>query len=139
MNWEILSYIFAIALTFSAVVSPIITAKINNKHQLEINKQNNEFQIKLKDLELNFPARDKAFDIYLECLSKYLNHPSSSNLYNYQVSMAKASMYSSKNVRGSLETIDYFINEKNDLQKVSKLISNDLSSSMYKENIKKST
>lgn len=138
MNFEALSYIFAIALSLSAVASPIITAIINNNHQLEVNKQNNKLQLQLKDLELYFPAKNEAIDNYLQCLSNYLNFPNDTNLYNYQVSMAKVSMYVSGGIKNAISSIDMFINEKN-LKKASELISDYLSSELYKENIKKST
>ena len=138
MDFEKLSLILAVALGVSSIISPVITTLLNCIYQYFANKQDNDFKIKLKNLELYFPAKNQAIDNYLDCLSKYLSHQTDTNFYNYQVSMAKVSMYVSSEIKNAISSIDLFINEKN-FKKASELISDSLSPELYKENIKKAT
>lgn len=59
INWETLSYIFAIAITLAALASPIVTAIINNIYQT---KRENIINYEL--------AKRKALENYVEIASK---------------------------------------------------------------------
>lgn len=129
---ETLSYIVAIALGLSAVISPIVTTIINNRHQKVLNQQNNELQLKLKYLESSFPLKSLALDNYLNSLSKYLTNPSKQNLSDYKISMTKVHLYVGKNVINAIENIDHAI-DSNQFEDINQILSWDLASALYKD------
>lgn len=129
---ETLSYIVAIALGLSAVISPIVTTIINNRHQKVLNQQNNELQLKLKYLESSFPLKSLALDNYLNSLSKYLTNPSKQNLSDYKISMTKVHLYVGKNVINAIENIDQAI-DSNQFEDINQILSWDLASALYKD------
>ena len=138
MNWFsfILSLVAAIVPSVVSIVTVYLqfkNNKDNNNRLLEADKINNENKIKLKHLDYYYSEKSSIVGKYLENLINYLNNPSENNLLNYQISMAKASMYVSKKVYEEIEFIDQLIND-NKLKTVKDNCLTDLVSSLCTEN-----
>lgn len=91
---EFLSWTIAVILGVSAIISPIVTAKINNKHQLS-----------LKKLDMYEDVKRKTLIEFIECAEIYLLDGTDVKQYiNYYSSLDKLFIYFS-NVN-----LDMFIN-----------------------------
>lgn len=80
MEW--FSYVIAIGIGLAAVISPIVTALINNKHQL-----------KLKNLEIYELAKRNALENFIKCASRCFDSRSLGNLYDYYNSLNNLYIY----------------------------------------------
>ncbi|MDO4282337.1 MAG: hypothetical protein Q4D02_01760 [Clostridia bacterium] len=99
--FEKVSYIFAIALGLSAVISPIFTTYLNNKHQLRI-KQIDVFESK----------KSKAINDFLECCYNLKNNYNDENFLKCKLSIVNLGLYISNDNRDILNCmIDTFNNK----------------------------
>jgi len=108
---SVLETILAVALSASAIASPIFVTYFNNKFQLELNNQANEQALKLKELEYDYNVRNVTISLFLENLCKYISNPSKENLLNYRISSSKAYMYLPKGARDAVDGINYDIDQ----------------------------
>ena len=107
MNW------LTITTTLIAAIAPSVVSIVTIYHQTKINKQNNEFQLRLKYLDYYVMQKDLAISSYLDCLFKYLDNQSQANLTNYQIAMSKVCIYVSEKSYNEIDKINYFIKNNN--------------------------
>lgn len=80
MEW--FSWVIAICLGFTAILSPVITTYLNNKHQIRM-KHLNDFEDK----------KLIAIQNYLDSVSKLIQSESSENVLNYYSCLAQLYLY----------------------------------------------
>lgn len=80
MEW--FSWLIAISIGLAAVISPIATAIINNKHQLE-----------LKKLEIYELAKRNALENFIKSASRCFDSRTLGNLYDYYNSLNNLYIY----------------------------------------------
>lgn len=115
---ETISFIIAILSTLITGVVSIFTVYVqsktnedNNKRLLEIEKLNNENQLKLKRLDYYYSEKSSVIFKYLDDLFDYLNNPSPLALKKYQSSTYKVCMFVSGDAYTHIEYINNYIND----------------------------
>lgn len=101
-----------IVTTLTAAIAPSIVSIVANIVQYKINKQNNEFQLKQKEIDTFYSHRNIAINNYLDSLSNYINISSKENLSAYQSTYCKVSIYVSQRVFDHINTINDCINKQ---------------------------
>jgi hypothetical protein len=127
------SYLFTIVLAFSAIFCPVFTALINNCHQREVNKQNNELQVKLRRLDFYYTYKDKAINEYLNALCEYLNNQNSQNFNKYLAAHSKAFMYLSSEACNAIDGINILVKGKH-FEQALNLLTSEFAHGLYVEN-----
>ncbi len=117
MEW--FSWVVAIGLGLSAVISPIATAVINNRHQLSIKK-----------LEMYELAKRDALEKFIKYATRCFNGKSNSDLYAYYDSVNNLYIYFS-NVPKNINNLEHLLG--NDFTSELSNIVQDLSKQIKKE------
>lgn len=105
MNW------LTIVTTLLAAILPSAISLITLHYNFKINKQNNEYQLKLKEKEFLYQQRNQALNSYADCLNTYLYYPSDKTKFDYLASILKVSLYVSPEVYYEIDSINKFINQ----------------------------
>lgn len=90
----------SVIIALCAIISPIIVALINNRHQ-----------IRMKQLEIARSHKINAFEIYLGCFEKCIKTKSNANINNYSDAFGNAMLYASSSTRTIMLKVDNAINE----------------------------
>ena len=105
MNWLLdtnPTVITALVAAVAAIIAPIITAKINNRHQY-----------KMRKLEIMQEEKIKAIQNYAESCSNYIAHPNRPELVEYSKSYGKIFLYAKKETRKDIEQIQKHLDNQN--------------------------
>ena len=117
MEW--FSWVIAIGLGLSAVISPIFTAIINNRYQLS-----------LKKLEMYEIAKREALENFIKCASKCFNGKNNAEAYAYYDSVNNLYIYFS-NVPKNINNLEHLLGN-NFTNELSNIVQ-DLSKQIKKE------
>lgn len=99
---EFWSWTIAVILGLSAIVSPIATAVINNRHQT-----------KIKKLEMFNQARITALNKFIEASEEVITSHDSSDLTEYFASINKLFIYFNNLTLGTFNELSNFLKENN--------------------------
>lgn len=114
--------IVACITAISAILAPIITAVVNNRHQL-----------KMKQIELYEENRIATINQYVSTVSCYLNRPSTNKLVEMGSVLNSIYLYAPKKIWKDISNLNMFI-ENDQLDKARKIlpdISQKLSPSIF--------
>ena len=101
MEW--FSWVVAVILLISSVISPWLVNKENNKHQLE-----------LKKLDIYEDAKRKALIEFIECADDYiLNNEFIEQNVKYHASLDKLFIYFSNINTGTFVSFEYYVKDNN--------------------------
>lgn len=92
----------ALITAFSAIIAPVITAWINNRHQYRMRK-----------LEMMQAEKIKAVQEYVESCSRYIAHGNSAELADYARSYGRIFLYVGKKHWKKIRAIHHFIDDGN--------------------------
>ncbi len=123
MEW--FSWVVAVILLISSVISPWLVNKENNKHQLD-----------LKKLDMYEDAKRKALIEFIECSNDYLlNSDFVEQKVKYQASLNKLFIYFSDISAGTFNNFEYAVENEKTLMastEISKIVQ-DLSKQIKKQ------
>ena len=100
----------ALLAAFSAIIAPIVTSCINNRHQYRMRK-----------LEIAQEEKIKAIQHYAEACSNYISHPARDELVEYSRAYGKIFLYTDKSCHDDIKAIDKSI-ENQKLQDSSNML-----------------
>ena len=118
------SITLALIVTLCAIVSPILTAIVNNHHQMKMKKMDID-QKKYDDTVL---YKRTIFENYLKAAGECFHWPDDSTLKKYGDTYFVALMYATGDLKDEMITVDTYIrksdirNAANDLEFTAKLI-----------------
>ena len=113
MNWLMdtnPTVIAALVAAVAAIVAPIITSWINNRHQY-----------KMRKLEIMQTERIRVIQHYAEACSNYISRPNQSELVEYSKSYGKIFLYAPKAIHKDIEEIQRLL-DVNDFSSASSLL-----------------
>ena len=118
MQW--FSYVIAIGIGFSAILSPLFVAKENNKHQLRLKK--------IENYEL---SKRKALENYISCATACYDGFAPMQESAYYNSVYDLYVYFS-NIPSEVDSLLEFSNTENFNEQLQRIVQ-DLSKQIYKE------
>ena len=94
--------IAAFIAAISAIIAPVITAIVNNRHHY-----------KMRKLESTQDEKIRAIQQYAESCSNYIAHPGRPELIEYSKSYGKIFLYTSKSIHKDIEQIQKHLDNQN--------------------------
>ena len=93
----------SVIVALAAVISPILTAIINNRYQLKLKRM----ELKQKEYEETIMHKRNIFENYLRYLNDVFQHPKAEALSNYAQYYSLAYMYLPDDVREKLSNVNH--------------------------------